>query len=302
MPFMLDFLKKKILPLLLLPLAGCAGQEAPRSAAAAPKPAMWKLADADTTIYLFGTIHALPKDQQWRTPAFEQALSQADELVLEVANVDDAMAGAQAMMKLGMRKGLPPILERVPENKRGDLLAAMIASGVPVPMFDQLETWAAAMPLLALGFKDIGLEASEGVERQVMTPFKGAGKKVLGLETIEQQLGYLDSMPEEAQRTLLVGALENNADMKAQFGEMLAAWSSGDVKAIGRTFDSETQMSPELREALMTKRNTRWAEWLDKRMDRPGTVFVAVGAGHLAGKDSVREMLKKYGLKAERVQ
>jgi hypothetical protein len=53
---------------------------------------------------------------------------------------------------------------------------------------------------------------------------------------------------------------------------------------------------------LLTRRNARWAEWIDARLDRPGTVFLAVGAGHLAGRDSVQAMLEKRGIKAKRVQ
>ena len=96
--------------------------------------------------------------------------------------------------------------------------------------------------------------------------------------------------------------VEDSAETRAQFRAMLDAWSSGDLEGIARTFDDETQMSPELKDALMRRRNARWADWLERRLDRPGTVFFAVGAGHLAGEDSVQAMLKTKGLKAKRVQ
>jgi uncharacterized protein YbaP (TraB family) len=83
---------------------------------------------------------------------------------------------------------------------------------------------------------------------------------------------------------------------------MLQAWANGDVAGVARTFDGETALSPELRKALMTDRNARWADWLKARMAKPGTVFVAVGAGHLAGKDSVEAMLAAKGVKVVRVQ
>jgi uncharacterized protein YbaP (TraB family) len=284
----------------LLPLAACSAEAAP--AVKPARPAMWKLADADTTLYLFGTIHLLPEGQGWRTAAMESALAGADELVLEVANIDDMMASAQAMAKLGMSPGLPPIVERVPEGKRAALRAMIAESGYPEKAFDRLETWAAALPLLGVTFKRLGLDPSLGIERQIGTPFRTAGKTVTGLETVEQQLGYLDTLSEDAQRALLLSAVEDNAETRTQFKAMLDAWASGDLKGIERTFDDETQMSPELKAALMSRRNARWADWLAKRMERPGTVFVAVGAGHLAGADSVQAMLKKKGLKAKRVQ
>ena len=287
---------------LLMALGAWVTGAPPAAAKPAPKPAMWKLSDSDTTVYLFGTIHLLPEGQAWRTPAFDKALAGSQELVLEVADIGDMMASARAMAKLGMSPGLPPIAERVPQDKRAALRAMIAESGYPEAVFDRLETWAAALPLLGVTFKRLGLNPELGVETQIQGPFKSAGKTVTGLETVEQQLGYFDTLSEEAQRALLLSVVEDSKETKAQFKQMLDAWASGDLKGIARSFDDETQMSPELKAALMSKRNARWAEWLDKRMDRPGTVFVAVGAGHLAGPDSVQAMLRKHGLKAKRVQ
>jgi uncharacterized protein YbaP (TraB family) len=269
----------------LLPLAACAGQA---GSAAAPEghPAMWKLADSDTNIYLLGTIHMLPEGQAWRTPAFDAALASSDELVLEIANVDDLMAAAQALQKLGMSPGLPPILERVPAEKRPALKAMIAESGY----------------LLAVSFKRLGLDPSRGVERQIGAPFRAAGKPVTGLETVEQQFGFFDTLSEEAQRTLLLAVVEDSAESRAEFRAMLDAWSTGDVAGVARTFDGELRLTPELRTALIDRRNAHWAEWLAQRLGRPGTVFVAVGAGHLAGEESVQALLKAKGLKAKRVQ
>lgn len=286
---------------MLLSLAACAGAAEPKRAEGR-HPALWKLADSDTQIWLFGTIHLLPEGQGWRTPAFDSALAGSDELVLEVADVDDMMASAQAMQKLGMSAGLPPIAERVPEDKRPALRAMIAESGYPEAVYDRLETWAAAMPLLGVSFKRLGLSPELGVERQIGAPFRAAGKKVVGLETIEQQFGFFDTLSEGAQRALLLAVIEDTKETRAQFRAMLDAWASGDLAGIARTFDDETMMSPELREALMRKRNERWAEWVARRLETPGTVFVAVGAGHLAGGQSVQAMLKAKGLKAKRVQ
>lgn len=286
---------------LLLPLAACAGAAEPKRSEAR-HPALWELADSDTRIWLFGTIHLLPEGQSWRTPALESALAGSDELVLEVADVDDMMASARAMAKLGVSAGLPPIAERVPEAKRAALRAMIAESGYPESVYDGLETWAAALPLLGVTFKRLGLDPSLGVERQIGAPFRAAGKRVVGLETIEQQFSFFDTLSEGAQRALLVAVVEDSEATRAQFRAMLDAWASGDLAGIARTFDDETNLSPELKEALMKRRNQRWAEWLVRRLDSPGNVFVAVGAGHLAGADSVQAMLAARGLKAKRVQ
>jgi hypothetical protein len=286
---------------LALAMAGCAAP-AVDAKAGAPRPALWKVSDADTTIYLFGTIHLLPEGKTWRTPAFDKALAAADELVLEIANVGDPVASAQAMTKLGISPGLPPFRERVPEAKRAALDAMIAESGYPAAVFDRLETWAGALPLLGVTFKRLGLDPASGVETTLTEGWKKSGKPVRGLETIEEQLGFFDTMPEAEQREFLEGVLEPSDAAAKQFKAMLEAWSKGDEAAMDRAFSDEQNLTPALRQVLLTRRNARWADWLDARMDRPGTVFVAVGAGHLAGPDKVQAFLKKHGHKAKRVQ
>lgn len=277
-------------------------QPAAELAAQGPRPALWKLADEDTTIYLFGTIHLLPEGLDWRTPALDRALAASDELYLETDLGSDLMASAQIMMRLGVTPGLPPIVERVPAEKREEFRKLIGSLGLPEKALDRMETWAAALTLLAMNFRQMGLQAEAGVERGLAASYASAKKPVKGLETVEQQFGYFDQLPEEAQRALLVGMIDTPGTAKAEFEAMLNAWKSGDTDAIARTFDSEKSLSPELREVLMKRRNAAWAEWLAKRLDRPGTVMVAVGAGHLAGNDSVQRMLQARGLTTIRVQ
>jgi hypothetical protein len=300
---MIDRLRKfcGTLAVAALALAGCAPQ-VERAPAAGKAPAMWQVSDEDTTITLFGTFHLLPQGQEWRTPAMESALAGADELVMELADTGDMNAMAGAMMTMGVSPNLPPIAERVPEEKRAELRRMIAESGMPEAVFDRLETWAAALSLAGVMFKRLGLSAQAGVETGLTAKVKASGKPIRGLETVEQQFGFFDTLPEEAQRAFLVGFLDDSTDMRAQFAAMLKAWSTGDVEGIAATFNDEMNMSPQLRDKLLKERNARWAEWLERRMASPGKSFVAVGAGHLAGRDSVQSMLKARGLKVKRVQ
>lgn len=292
-----------------LSLAGCATapsaqvqvQPAP-SALAQSGPALWELSDSDTKIYLFGTIHMLPKGQQWRTPALERAIAESSELVTEVVIGDNPAGAAQAMMKLGTSPGLPPLIERVPEAKRPALARAMAASRIPAGALDRLETWVAAITLTAGSFQSLGFEAGLGVEEGLNADYKAKALPISGLETVEEQFGFFDQLSEKAQRELLESALEDPAKVREQLAAMLRTWSSGDEVGMARTFDTELKKMPELRDALLVRRNARWAQWLDDRLDRPGTILVAVGAGHLAGDESVQAMLRKRGLKVRRVQ
>ena len=272
-------------------------------ASAKGRPALWQVSDKDTTIYLFGTIHLLPKDYAWRTPAFEKAVAGSQSLVVEtIVDTGNPAALAAEMARISTSPNLPPIASRVPQAKRALLEAAITKTGVPRPAFDRMETWAAAFVLLGTQFKDLGLSGEAGVETVLRSTFTQAGKPVGQLETNSEQLGLFDTLPESAQLSLLEGAIEAPGEMRGQFQGMLAAWGRGDVKQIGDTFNEDLASSPALREALLKRRNVNWARWIQRRLASPGSVLVAVGAGHLAGADSVSSMLESDGYRVRRVQ
>ena len=282
-------------------LTSCATpvQQAP----AAPEPALWKVADADTTIYLFGTIHLLPKDASWETPALRSAMTQSQGLYVETI-IDEANPATlrTLLQQLGLSQGLPPIASRVSPDMVPRLEAAIAKSGVPRRFFDQMETWAAGFTLLSVQFQALGLEGEHGVEKVLRDDFKRAGKPIGQLETNEEQLRFFDTLPEEAQRALLEGAIDDPQAMCSQFAGMLEAWLRGDVKAIAKTFNEDMASSPALMNALIRRRNVNWSHWVENRLANPGTVMVAVGAGHLAGEASVQDLLEKRGLKVTRIQ
>lgn len=264
-------------------------------------PALWEVTDPDTTIYLFGTIHLLPSDLQWRTPKLDQAVANSQQLVVETI-VDDKNPTKlmSALASLGLAKGLPPLVERVPAAKRPALEAAIKKSGVPEQAYNGMKTWMAAFLLLGGQFKALGL--SGGVEGVLRNSFTTQGKPVGELETNLQQLSFFDRLPESAQQNLLEGAIEDNKSTDKEYEGMLDAWSRGDVVGIARTFDHDLSDSPVLRQTLIQQRNANWSKWIEQRMTEPGTVLIAVGAGHLAGKNSVIEMLQKDGYKVRRLQ
>lgn len=266
------------------------------------RPALWRMADKDTTIYLFGSIHLLPKDLSWHTPALNNAIAKSQALILETVLDKDPRAMAALMQQIGMSPDLPPLLDRVPENKRKAVEAAAKKAGVPLAVLDKFETWAAALTLASAGLRDIGLSTEFGVEDTLKKSFSDAGKSVTGLETPAEQLGYFDTLPEATQREFLVGILDDQTNASKEFAKMIRAWSSGDTAMIAATFDDELKSSGPLADALLVKRNQRWAAWLANRMKQPGTIFVAVGAGHLAGSNSVQAMLAKRGFRVWRVQ
>lgn len=300
---------KKLLQRLFAPLAallalGSATAVQAKASAAAAHPALWEVSDADTKVYLFGTIHLLPDNYQWRTTKFDDALSGSQQLVVEtIVDQKNPAKLLSALTALAFNtSNLPPVVDRVPAARRAALTAAIRKSGYPPQAFDRMETWAVAFILLGNQFRDMGLKGDEGVEAVLRNTFTSEGKPIDELETNMQQLSFFDALPEAAQRQLLEGAIDASDAMKRDFQGMLASWSRGDVEGIARTFNHDLSASPDLQNALLTRRNANWTKWIEQRMSQPGAIFIAVGAGHLAGHGSVIDLLKRDGYKVTRLQ
>jgi uncharacterized protein YbaP (TraB family) len=300
------FLQRCLAALGLATAASCSATPTPAhspAASIAPRPALWQVGDQDTTVYLFGTIHLLPRDSRWRSAVLDSAIGKSESLILEtIIDEKNPVELAGAMASLGFRNDLPPIAQRVDPAKRPALEAAIAKTGMPRAAFDRMETWAAAFSLIGLQFRSIGLEGGEGVEAVLRKSFQDAGKPVGQLETNREQLGFFDALPENAQRALLEGAIDTPGDMKGHFQAMLSAWLRGDVEAIAKSFNEDLSASPELMDALIRRRNANWSRWIEGRMAQPGTVMVAVGAGHLTGKGSVQDYLRQRGMRVRRIQ
>lgn len=283
--------------LAFLLLSAAAPEPAPEA-----RPALWKIADADTTLYLFGTVHALPRDLDWRTDAFDKAFAAADTLTVEVVPDADPAAMLAPMFRLGLSPGLPPLGMRVAEENRPALSELIAKSAVPAEALDQMENWLAALMLLGPSLADAGVDPGSGADNILIAEAQTRKLALIGLETAEQQLGYFDQLDEADQAMLLNAVIEDSRTARDLFHQMLDAWSKGDVATLGQVASDEMKATPGLQEALLTRRNARWAEWLRKRLETPGTVLIAVGAAHLAGADSVQDMLKKQGVAVSRVQ
>lgn len=288
---------------LVQPVAAGVAAARPWHRPAPIRPALWKIADRDTTIFLFGTIHALPPHFEWETPALRKVVAGADRLVLEAVIDRDDPGSAGALLRLGTTaKPLPPVAARVDPKYRIKLTQMIGKSGVPAALLDRMKTWAAAMVLFGVTVQGLGVSGADGVEEQLKSEFREAGKPVEGLETLEQQLSFFDALGEAEQRDFLESVVDSDADDAADFGRMLGAWSHGDERGIQASFDKDMKATEALREVLIARRNARWADLLVERLKRPGTAFVAVGAGHLAGPQSVQAMLAKRGIRARRVE
>ncbi|MEO8998748.1 MAG: TraB/GumN family protein [Rhodanobacter sp.] len=271
------------------------------SAAALAKPALWVVKNADTTIYLFGTVHLLPNDTDWRYPALDQALTDSQTLYIELTDDDQAN-----MMALVLRYGMDashPLPSLLNHSERLRLNIAANKADVPGGMqtLSMMRPWLAALTLATAPLLKAGLDPEHGVDKQLKAQMSGAGKQVLGLETAEQQIRFLADMPPAVELAFLRSTLRDIDKGPIELTELIDAWKNGDTATIARLEDEDMrQTEPKLYQRLLVQRNQAWAAKIADMLQQPGTIFIAVGAAHLAGPDSVQAQLRKLGVEAER--
>lgn len=286
--------------LLLLALLFAAPALAAKKPAAPPTPALWTLADADTKITLFGTVHSLPRNIDWFRPHVVHALDSADVLVMETLIPDSPAAMMPSIMRLARLSSPRPVIERVPEIHRGALQKELdrLKPGV----LDWYETWFIALTLGNLDSAKNGMDPGLGVEAVLAERAKLRATPIEALETADQQLIYFDALSEADQQQLLISAVEDMTGSKAEMEGMIADWMTGNIDGLAARMDADFTRSPMLKQMLVDDRNARWATWIASEMKkRRGHIFIAVGAGHMAGEDSLILKLKALGLEAKRV-
>ena len=265
------------------------------------RPALWRVADADTTIFLFGTVHALPKDAQWLSGTIAGALLSSDTLVTEV--VAKGLTDPDFIQRYAASARLPEgqsVRDLLTAEQRAMYEAAMEVSGFQPEQFDGFKPWFVANTLVVAPLLKSGYAASAGSEQAIDALLPETTTRV-GLETADEQIAMFDSLPQEAQIAALMDVVGQIGQVGERVDRTVDAWLAGDVDTVAAESESKDD-DPRLAEALLYPRNARWADWVAQRLSAPGRVFIAVGAGHLAGPKSVQEALKDKGLAVTRLQ
>lgn len=271
-------------------------------AAEGPGPRLWVIRDADSTLYLFGTVHVLRPDAGWATPRFNAAFDAADELWLEFADVDDT-AGVVAVMQ---RHGLSPdrpLSSVLDADQLARVDAAARTLGGSAAQMEPMRPWMAAITLAMAPLAKAGFDPQSGVELTLARMARAQGKPIKGFETPDKQVRLIAGMSEAAQIQLLASTLDDFDAAAAELDRMVDAWVAGDIDTLDAVMVEKIKdKSPEAYEVMLTRRNADWADQIEELLKGSGTAFIAVGAGHLAGEDSVQAMLAARGVTVEEVR
>lgn len=268
--------------------------------AAGDGPALWVVRDADSTIYLFGTVHVLRPTTAWGSAKVNTAFDSASDIYFEISNPDDQAAIIPLVQQYGVSPATP-LSSLLTPAELADLNTAAQTIGSSAAQLDPLRPWLAALSLAVAPLVKAGYEPTSGVEITLKARAEAAGKPVHGFETIDEQVRMLATLPEDQQLQFLRSTLESFGKASTDLDALVAAWAAGDVATIQRVGVDELKAeAPAIYDALLTRRNAGFADDIQGLLAGSGVAFIAVGAAHLAGPDSVQAMLEARGVKVER--
>jgi len=266
-------------------------------------PAAWHVSGEDSELWLLGSIHYLRERDYPLPPRVDELYQLADTLVMELDLDDLDLLAAQASF---MEAGILPAsgtLRAVLDPEVYDLTEARAAElGLPLMLLERLEPWLVALTLMDLGMSRLGYQASQGLEQYLVRRSLTDGKEILGLETLDDQIGIFDSLSWADQEALLLLTLTDLQTAEAEMTTLLDAWRDGNLDELAAELTADFDELPELQTALVSSRNRRWAAKLEALLEGSGRYLVVVGALHLVGEDSVIELLSARGFDVVRVR
>lgn len=263
-------------------------------------PALWVVRDADSTLYLFGTMHMMRPDTAWRSGRVDRAFDSASQLILEVVSPDDQAALSSLIREYGISPDRPLSSLLSPEHlARLDVVARTL--GGSAAQMDTMRPWLAGVNIESAAIISAGYDPRSGVEHILKARALAAGMTVSGLETPEDQIRMLAGFPEDGQLASLRASLDAFGGVQTQLDQLVGAWVAGDTGRIRALAVDPLRATPVVYERLLVRRNTDWADQIQTLLEGSGTVFIAVGSMHLTGDDSVLAILRARGVAAEMV-
>jgi uncharacterized protein YbaP (TraB family) len=260
---------------------------------------VWSMKGARNTVYLAGSVHALPKGHSQFPEQLDRAYAEAEVIVLEVdlddMNPLDAVKFITTNGTLPADQSLKDVVGNAPYERISKLAAEL---DVPEIVIAKLEPWAAALVLTQFALSKTGFDANLGIDMQITERARADGKTIEGLETVIDQLSVFDDRSFEEQTRFLLDATDDAPKLNDDLQKLIGAWRAGDLRALEKEFVKERAKSPELYDALLGVRNRQWLPKIEALLEQDRDYLVVVGALHFVGRDGLLALLRSHGHKA----
>ena len=262
---------------------------------------LWEVTGGAAPIWLFGSVHLCRADCFPLPPEVESRFNKADVLAVELDATRPDVAAAMSADKQG---------GDLKSELTGAEWAQLKRQLTPLGLQDSAIVGLAPnianlMVSLAVAHK-AGLSPLYGIDLHFIGQAQEAGKPLVELETIDQQIHALNA---GTRKDWLAGlrntmAAADDGSLRAMLEEMVAAWRAGDAPRLATAINEaelEDPSSKALFAELFERRNREMSESIAGLARRGESVFVVVGSGHLAGADSIPVQLAQKGFKVRQL-
>ena len=259
---------------------------------------LWMAEGAANRVYLLGSVHLLREQDHPLPRVIDAVYDDAETLYMEIDMDDlDPVLMQATINDLGMLDEGTSLRDVMGEDLYAEAIARAAELELPLDMLDRTEPWLAAITVEQLALARIGFNPSYGVEMHLLQKASNDNKEILGFESVEQQLAYLDGLSLDAQRELLMQTLTESAALHEIMDDLILAWRSGDIDYLEQTLLDDVSGYPELYETIVAGRNRLWVDTIEALLGQEEDYLVVVGALHLVGEDGVPQLLEQRGIK-----
>jgi uncharacterized protein len=246
--------------------------------------------------YLFGTFHIMCKDDIHFSENVKQAIKTAEKVYFEM-DLDDPknMLGGLALMNM-KNKTLADLytkeeLEKITNFFKDSIKMNLSFFNKMKPMLLEALLYPRMMPC----------KTPSGIEMELMVLVKKQKKEIKGFETMEFQSAVFDSIPYEVQAKDLLKDIDSTEKFKVFFNKMLDIYKNQETDKLAQMMADTTFSGGENDDTLLKNRNVNWVKQLTTIL-KTNNIFMAVGAGHLFGKDGLIVMLRKEGYQVKGIE
>ncbi len=259
---------------------------------------MWMAEGTANRVYLLGSVHLLRAQDHPLPQVIDEVYDDAETLYMELDMDDlDPLLLQSTINRLGMLDEGTSLRDVMGDELYAEAMAVAAELDMPLEMLERTEPWFAAITVEQLALARIGFNPSYGVEMHLLKKATRDGKTILGFESVEQQLAYLDGLSLDAQRDLLMQTLTESAAIRDIMDDLILAWRSGDIDFLEQTLLEDVSGYPELYETIVANRNRLWVDTIDELLEQGDDYLVVVGALHLVGEDGVPQLLQQRGVR-----
>jgi hypothetical protein len=268
------------------------------SQTAVAAPALWVVKSTTATVYLFGTVHNLPPNVVWRSPAVDRALGQSQQIWTEADT-----GSLQYLTRLISRYGISQqgnLRSLLPRQYRTRYEMEMSSAGLRVDQYGHIKPWLAQMLLNGEAMHRV--HRGFGVEADLLAYAKAHHRQAHTFESPDSQFAVLADMPLEAQVRALEMEIDGYPSANGTMNPLVVAWLDGQAELLDQITNRRLAQSDERYfDDVIVRRDEQFANAVVTLLQNSGTSFVALGAAHLCGGTGVQALLKNLGYTAERV-